>query len=269
MTVRVMSISLAAIALLATTAHSQWIKISLTDTPRNADGTPNLSAPAPRSGDGKADLSGIWRFGILSRIRRPDKLKEFPLGPIGLDWLMPRGEEIPLLPEAASVYKQRILQSGNGSPSSACLPHGVPYAMLVQQMKIVQTPRLTLILYEEFNDFRQVFTDGRALPVDPQPTWYGYSVGRWNGDSFVVETAGFNDRSWMDDVGLAHSEALRTTETFTRRDFGHLDVNVTFDDPRTFTRPWSISLSFDLQPDTELLEYICENNKRAADVRGR
>lgn len=259
-------VALVVVALISVTSatQAQWIKIPLPETPRNGNGTPNLSAPTPRMANGRPDLSGIWRFGIVEKIQRPEKLKEFPLGPIGLDWLMPAGEEIPLLPAASAVYKQRIQQFGKGSPTSRCLPHGPPFAMLVHQMKIVQNPRLTLILYEEFNDFRQVFTDGRPLPVDPQPTWYGYSIGRWSGDSFVVDTTGFNDRSWLDDAGLPHSEALRTTETFTRRDFGHLDIRVRFDDPQTFSKPWSIVLPLALQPDTELLEYICENERSSA-----
>ncbi len=269
MKLRLVAMSAVLVAVLATTTQAQWITIVLPDTPRNSDGTPALSAPTPRTSDGRPDFSGIWRFGILQKIRRPEKLKEFPLGPVGLDWLMPGGEEIPFLPAADAIYKQRIQQFGKGSPTSACLPHGIPYAMLVQQMKIVHTPRVMIILYEEFNDFRQVFTDGRSLPIEPPPTLYGYSIGHWRGDSFVVETNGFNDKSWLDDAGLPHSEALRVTETFTRRDFGHLDVGVTFDDPRTFSRPWSIVLDLDLQPDTELLEYICENERSSAHIVGK
>jgi len=263
--------ALSAVLLMTTTGRGQWIKINLPDTPRNADGTPNLTAPTPRSGDSRPDLSGIWRLDYaVVQGRRPDKFKELGNLPVGLDWLLPKGEEIPLLVGAAALYKERAEQLGKDSPSSRCLPHSIPDAMIFSDFKLVQTPRLTVILFEEFNHFRQMFTDGRPLPQnDPQPTWFGYSIGRWEGDSFVVETAGFNDKSWMDSAGLPHSERLRTTETFIRRDFGHLDIAVRVDDPSSFSRVWSLTLPFVLQADTELLEDICENERDAVHLVGK
>ena len=139
----------------------------------------------------------------------------------------------------------------------------IPDAMLTRTLpfKIVQGGGLTIILFEEFNNWRQVFTDGRPLPVDPQPAWLGYSVGRWEVETFVIETAGFNDRSWLDAGGTPHSEALRTTERFRRLDFGHMEIEFTFDDPKTFTTTWSAKTAFNLLPDTDLLEHHCDNEK--------
>jgi hypothetical protein len=135
--------------------------------------------------------------------------------------------------------------------------------------KIVQTPDETIILFEEFNHFRQIFTDGRSLPVEPQPAWWGYSIGRWDGTSFVVTTSGFNDRSWLDDTGHPHGEALKTTERFRRIDFGHMEMQVTVQDPEMYLAPFTATVRFDLQPDTELLENICENEKDSDHIVGK
>jgi len=150
-----------------------------------------------------------------------------------------------------------------GAPSERCLPHGIPDAMLTRTLpfKIMQMRGVTVILYEEFNNWRQVFTDGRPLPNDPQPAWLGYSVGSWDGETFVIETAGFNDRSWLDGGGTPHTEALRTTERLRRIDAGHMEITFRFDDPKTFTKPWSATVKFNLLPDTELLEHHCDNEK--------
>ena len=145
------------------------------------------------------------------------------------------------------------------------MPHGVPDAMTVTGLpfKILQTPSVMVLLYEEFHKYRQIHTDGRQLPVDPDPAWYGYSVGRWDGDTFVVETAGFKEGSWLDNNGHPHTEALRTTERFRRVNFGsHGSSRSTIDDPKAYSRPWtSDTIRFVLQPDTELLEHLCENNR--------
>jgi len=132
---------------------------------------------------------------------------------------------------------------------------GIPF-------KILQMPGVTVLLYEEFHVYRQIHTDGRQLPVDPDPTWYGYSIGRWEGDTFVIETAGFKEGSWLDNSGHPHTDALRTAERFRRVNFGHLEVDVTITDPKAYSRPWkSDTMRFTLQPDTELLEHLCENNR--------
>jgi len=128
--------------------------------------------------------------------------------------------------------------------------------------KILQTQALTVLLYEEFHVYRQIHTDGRQLPVDPNPAWYGYSVGRWDGETFLVETAGFKEGSWLDNSGHPHTEALRISERFRRINFGRMEAEATIDDPKAYSRPWtSQTMTFLLQPDTELLEHLCENNR--------
>ncbi len=240
---------------------AQWISLPLPDTPRAGDGAPDLTAPVPSTDSGQPDLTGIWRIarGINAPLENPGRL------PGRMEYFLPADEEIPLGPEGAALYRERSDNLGRGRPSEQCLPHGIPDAMLYGgPMKIVQTENLSIILFEAFTNYRQIHTDGRSFPQnDPQPTWFGYSIGRWDGDTFVVETMGFNDRTWMDDSGLPHSDSLKTTERFQRRDFGHMNLEVTFDDPEVYTRPWSVNFAFDLWPDTELIENICENEKDA------
>jgi hypothetical protein len=233
---------------------AQWLNQPDPRTPRTADGRPNLSGPAPKLPDGKADLSGIWQV--------DDNRLQFNL--------MLDGPEVPMLPAAAALYKQRLAGLGKDRPSGHCLPHSVPDAMLIPEpFKIVHHPGVTFILFEEFVQFRQVFTDGRALPKNPQPIWFGYSVGRWEGDSFVIESSGFNDKSWIDDDGHPHTDALHTTERFRRSDFGHMTMQITIDDPKAYTKPWSALLHYTLMPDTELIEFVCDNEKDAPHLVGK
>ena len=164
-------------------------------------------------------------------------------------------------PEAAALLRQR---SQLDRPSLNCLPWGIPASTLFAPVhKIVQTPGLIVMMLEvDSGATRQIYTDGRKLPADPQPLWYGYSVGHWEGDTLLVETAGFNDQSWLDSMGHPHSEAMRVLERYRRRDFGHLDVAITIDDPKMYTRPFTIQVTHLLQPDTDILEYFCAENER-------
>ena len=238
-------------------AEPQWIKIALPDTPRTADGKPNLAAATPRTADEKPDLSGIWQ-----RLR---PTREVP-GPTNqnLRYLVRDGESVPYRPWTEALYQARIEAHGAGNPHERCLPQGIPGAMLPPNpFKIIQTPRVTIILYEEAGDYRQIHTDGRSHPVDPNPSWWGYSIGRWEGDTFTVETTGFNDLFWLDKAGHGHTEALRTTERFRRINFGQLELEVTIDDPKAYTKPWTVVLPLVLQTDTEILEDECENEKDA------
>jgi len=237
----------------AVTAHAQWINVPLPGTPRTPDGKPNLSAPAPRTADGHPDLSGIW---LSSRTFTNPKGR-------GLERFMPVGSRVPMTPAGEKFYAE---VTGNGrydapDPSERCLPDGIPNHMLPIPIKIVQTPGLILHLFEEFYVFRQIFTDGRKLPVNPQPSWFGYSVAHWEKDTLVVESAGFNDKTYLDGEGLPHSEDLRITERYTRPNFGRLMAEFTFTDPLYYTRPWTATIPFDLMPDTELIEHFCENEK--------
>ena len=239
----------------AAPASAQWIHVTLPDTPRTADGKPNLSAPAPKTPDGKPDLSGIWRAA-------EGKYLQNITGDL---------REVPFQPWAAALYKERVAVLAKGRPTERCLPHGVPDAMMVRSgpWKIVQTPRVTLILFEEMNHYRQVFTDGRSFPKDPNPTWLGYSIGKWEGDTFVVDTTGFNDQTWLDDPGHPHTDAMHAIERFRRPDFGHLEIDITIDDPKAYTAPWTVTARFDLLPDTELIENLCDNEKDAQHMVGK
>ena len=250
-------------------AQAQWVHIESPGIPRTRDGKPNLSAPAPRSA-GKPDLSGIW---IAQSSPIPDLIRLLPGGINGLGETIPSkyfldiladfksGEE-PLLPAAAAVFRQHSVAQGS-APITRCLPAGVPQGDVVPvPFKLIQTSGVIVMLSELDNSFRQIFTDGRKQPDDPEPSWLGYSVGKWENDSLVVDTIGFNDQGWLDAAGHTHSEALRVTERFHRRDFGHMDVEVRLDDPKTFTKPVTIRFIEELVPDTELIESFCAEGEK-------
>jgi hypothetical protein len=174
-------------------------------------------------------------------------------------------------PWAAAIYKQREDDFRRDTDGINCLPPGPKAGIGVggTPMKIIQTPGLVAILYEYHTIFRQVFTDGRGLPEDPNPTWMGYSVGHWEGDTLVVSTAGYNDRTTLDLAGHPHTEALRLTERYHRRDASHIDLQVTFDDPKAYTRPWTLTLELVLVPDGDLIEYVCENERDKPHLVGK
>ena len=248
--------TIAILFVMAVPVPAQWVKLPLPETPRLPDGKPDLTALARRTPDGKPDLSGIWTADSGTYLSN----------------LAGEGVEVPIQPWAAVLYKERQDSFGKDKPQVRCLPHGVPDAMLVPgyPFKIIQTPGVMTVLYEEFNQYRQIFTDGRTLPVDPTPAWFGYAIGRWEGDTFVVETAGFNDQTWLDNGGHPHTDALHVTERYRRRNFGNMELEVTIDDPKAYTKPWkSVTVHFKLLPDTELIEHICENEKDAPHLVGK
>ena len=218
--------------------------------PRLPDGKPNLAAPAPRAHDGKPDLSGLWRPAAIL------------IGDISLG-MKTKGEPVPFQPWAEKVYKERRANDSRDDPTASCVVGGVPRSDLVPYpFKILTVPNMVVILYEAVHSYRQIFTDGRSMPTDPNPAWFGYSVGRWDGDTLIVETAGFNDNVWLDNFGHPATSALRVTERFHRKNFGQMDVEITINDPKTYTRPWTVVLPLAFQADTELIEYMCnENNK--------
>ena len=239
---------------LSLTTQAQWVKIPLPGTPRTKDGMPNLTAPAPRTQDGHPDLSGIWQ---ASR-------KALNPSGRGIARFMPPGSKVPMLPEAQSQFEELTKFGDAADPSERCLPDGVPNHMLALPIKIIQTRSVIVMLFEEFDVFRQIFTDGRKLPVDPFPSWFGYSVAHWENATLVVQSSGFNTQTYIDGEGLPHSEDLRITERYSRPDFGHLKVEFTFDDSKNYSQPWNVIVPFDLMPDTELIEHICENEKDLA-----
>jgi len=180
-------------------------------------------------------------------------------------------EDVPFQPWARAVFQQREETLGKERPSGHCIPHGVPDGVAVPgyPFKILQLPGLVAILFEEMNHYRQIFTDGRPLPKDPNPTWLGYSIGHWDGNVLVVESSGFKEETWLDDPGHPHTEALKITERFRRKDFGHLEIAVTIDDPKTYTKPWGATESFNYFPDTDIIENICENEKDLKHLVGK
>ena len=227
----------------AGTASAQWIDYKTPGLPRTADGKPNLAAPRPTLADGKPDLTGLWRLEPKSN---PGAL------------IVAAGPQ-PWIVDAAKKYEHEL---GRDDTGVHCLPSG-PRALHSEAFaKFVQTPSLMMVLYEGM-DFRQIFLDGRPLPGDLNPSWLGYSVGRWEGNTLVVTTTGYNDRTLLDGEGHKHSESLRVTERFTRRDFGHMDVEVTFEDPKAYAKPIVIPVEATLVPDTELIEYVCNENERS------
>jgi hypothetical protein len=250
-------------------AQAQW-NLPQPNAPRTPDGKVNLTAPAPRV-NGKPDLSGIWQAEAEPRGPGLYGLGESPNSKYFRDILadFKPGEE-PLTPAGAALLRQHS-QPGAFNPSLNCLPDGVPHAdLLPEPFKIIQISGEILMLYEVETIFRQVFTDGRAQLTDPSPTWLGYSVGHWEGDTMVIDTLGFNDSSWLDARGHGHTEEMRVEERFHRRDFGHLDVTVTITDPKIFTKPVTINFVERLLPDTDVFEHVCsEDEKDAAHQPGK
>jgi len=239
--------------LLPAIAAAQWLNYPTPGTPRLADGRPNLTAPTPRTADGKPDLSGVWRgAGPLYRFNIAEDLQPGDIQP----W-------------AEALFLSRVRNARKDSPLARCLPVSIPFHNFFNLMQIVQTPTLMVLLYESPNSpHRTVFTDGRDLPKDPNPTWFGYSIGRWEGDTLVVTTTGFNDLGWLDSAGHPQTESLRITERLHRRDFGHMDFEMTIDDPKVFTKPFTMKRERLLAPDTDLIEDVCENELDRASMTG-
>lgn len=233
-----------------------------------ADGKVDLAAPAPRAPDGKPDLTGVWH---LQPQRNPQPaVDNVAAGPAGVnpnsltanifrDW---KGE----IPETEEGKKTRVERTKNGlrlNPTVFCLPMGLPADnFVVEVVKFIQAPKEIVVMYEVDGSNRQIYTDGRPLPQDMSPSWMGYSTAHWDGDTLVVETEGFNDRTWLDMSGHAHSEKLHLTERYHRRDYGHMDVEMTFNDPVMYTKPFSISFTHALVPDSDILEAYCSENEK-------
>jgi hypothetical protein len=236
------------IGLSATSAVAQWITLRTPGIPRTAIGEVDRSAPPPRTSDGTPDFSGLWGwqpgryFGTVAADLKPDEIA----------------------PWAQDLRARRMEAYGKDDPAMYdCLPQGPRMNMHAPlPVKLVQTPQLLLMLSEDLT-YRQIFLDGRSLPVDPDPSFMGYSVGRWEGDTLVVDTIGFKDRTWLDFSGLPHTEALHIVERIRRTTFGHLEIEETITDPAVFTRPVTVRLGAQYVPDTELLEFICAENEKS------
>jgi hypothetical protein len=239
------------VASLSVPAFAQW---------KNPPGRrPDLSAPAPRTADGRPDLSGTWWVPDQSRdgIDAPPKYSlnlAADLDPSGLG----------IQPWAEALMERRQADMRKDMPASRCLPWPVPaMAAVPVPFQIIQTPELIVILHEVLGMFRQIFLDGRVLPAHPNPTWLGYSVGRWEGETLVVDTSGFNDRSWLDGLGHPHSEDLHVIERYSRRDVGHMDIKFTIDDPKAYRKAWTNSMPAELTPPgTQIYEDVCRENEK-------
>jgi hypothetical protein len=241
---------------------AQWITYPTAGVPRKADGTPDLGAACPRTADGKPDLSGLW-------VMQPNReaTPNFPgceptaeeFADIG--WSLKGG--LPYQPWAADLVKTRRAELRLHDPLSYCLPTGpIRLHTWSTPRKVVQTPGVLVILNELNASYRQIFTDGRPLPADPNPSWNGYSSGTWDGDTLVVQTNGFRDGLWLDSTGNPMTEAAKITERFRRVNFGRMEIEITVDDPKAYTKPWTIKLTHNIKLNTDLLDFICAENEK-------
>ena len=253
---------------------AQWPAHPTPGVPKTAEGKPDLNGPVPRTPDGKPDFSGIWKFvdspdarsgpavpaGARSSgigVRIPGLLQFFDIGSTLKDGL-------PLKPWAADLRRQRVEQNNKDNPDAHCLPLGlVQLQTHPEPSKIIQTPGLIVILYEANAGVRQIFLDGRPLPGnDAQPWWYGYSTGRWDGDTLVVNSNGFRDDGWLDVEGSPLTEAAKLTERFRRVNYGTMEVEITVDDPKAYTKPWTVTVRHRIMLNTDLIEFVCQENEK-------
>jgi hypothetical protein len=257
---------------------AQWPSRPTPGAPRITDGKVDLSGPVRRTADGKPDLSGVWDRGVARLDDGPKGIAPSGPPPIGVSGApQPPGPRpfqdlpsavpggLPMLPWAAEYRKQRLTSNSKEHPDAHCLPlNPVQLHSHPQPRKIVQMPGLLMIVYEANGGLRQIFTDGRPLPgSDAEPWWYGYSIGKWEGDTLVVETTGFRDDQWLDEEGTPMTSSGRVTERFRRPNYGTLEIDISVDDPKTFTKPWTVKLQQRLLPDTELIEFVCLENEKS------
>jgi hypothetical protein len=264
---------------------AQWPSYPTPGVPRTPDGKPNLSAPAPKTPDGKPDLTGIWENfrapaqtavpnvktagpndGVLPVLQTNNDflalVKRSPFWNLGSSFK----DGLPFQPWAAELHRQRVADDNKDNPDAHCLPMGMmQFHNHPEPRKMIQTPQVIVILYEANAGIRQIFTDGRPLPgKDADPWWYGYSTGHWEGDTLVVQSAGFRDLGWLDVEGSPLSDAAKITERYRRPDFGHLEIEVTIDDPKAYTKPWTVAVHQRIMVDTELIEFVCQENEKDA-----
>jgi len=234
--------------MIPTASFAQWTRVPQSAIPRTHDGKPDLLAPAPRTPDGKPDLSGVWsptdnRYGR-------DLAAALTSG------------EVPYQPWAKALFDERKDGAHSSEdPDANCLPQGVPKInAIAYPQKFIQSPGSIVIVYEAFTLWRQIFLDGREVVPDANPTWLGYSTGKWDGDTLVVESRGFNGRAWLDQLGRPSTDALHVTERFLRKNLGRMELLITIDDPKAYTRPWTVAEELHLLPGTEPIEFICNEN---------
>jgi hypothetical protein len=253
---------------------AQWPSYPTPGVPRAPDGKPNLSAPAPKTADGKPDLTGIWQndrtvggtVAARTSANPPSTNEDLvaiarrsPFWNLGSQFK----DGLPFTPWGAEVHRQRVAENSKDNPDAHCLPMGLmQFHYHGEPRKMIQTPQVIVILYEANAGMRQIFTDGRPLPKDPDPWWYGYSTGHWEGDTLVVQTAGFRDLGWLDVEGSPLTEGGKIIERFRRPDYGHLEIEVTIDDPKAYTKPWTVMVHQHILVDTDIIEFVCQENEQ-------
>jgi hypothetical protein len=259
---------------------AQWPDYKTAGVPRTADGKQDMKGSTPRTTDGKPDLSGVWQYMRPPGTPPPPppafQATAAPRAAGGGD-IIPAGvrtsqfwnlgasfkDGLPFQPWAAELHRQRVANNSEENPDAHCLPIGVMQLHTHgQPRKMIQTPGVIVIMYEANSGLRQIFTDGRPLPKDAEPWWYGYSVGKWERDTLVVESTNFRDLGWLDVEGSPLTESGKIIERFRRPDYGHLEIEVTIDDPKAYTKPWTVTVYQRILPDTELIEFVCQENER-------
>jgi hypothetical protein len=254
--------SIAFLAAACLSAPAQWLHYPTPGIPRKPDGSPNLAAPAPRTADGKPDFSGLWDT-ERNRPCPPGGCADATISQefLNFGWGLKGG--LPYQPWSADLVKARMEQNGKDDPGSKCLPIGfLRFYTDASLRKIVQTPGLLVILTEHNTAFRQIYMDGRPLPVDPELTWNGYSTAKWDADALVIETNGFRDGLWLDRNGSPLSAGAKVVERLRRVNFGRIEAEVSVDDPKAYTKPWTVKLNLMLAPDSDLLDYTCLENEQ-------
>jgi len=248
----------------STLIFGQWIHYPTADVPRKSDGTPNLAAPPPRLPDGKPDFSGIWHTALVNKcVPETGQFCGTEIGgsPLALDIGRELPGGLPLRAQAEELLKKR---TSKDDPHVRCLPDNPPRTWVMPHLtKLIHTPRLLVLLYEVNAMYRQVFIDGRPQPEDPVPSWTGYSTAKWQGDTLVVETKGFRDDLWIDMKGSSISTAATMTERISRPNYGKLNVDITLDDPKMYTKPWMVHFEQEIMLDTELIDEICLENEKS------
>lgn len=252
---------------------AQWPSYPTAGVPKTSQGKPDLTGPVPRTADGKPDLSGVWQY--VRQAAPPDPAavaaasNAKDITPVSVRtsqfWNLGAAfkDGLPFQPWAAELHKQRVASNSKDNPDAHCLPLGLMQLHTHSQpRKMIQTPGVIVILYEANGGVRQIFTDGRPQPKDPEPWWFGYSTGKWDGDMLAVETTGFRDLGWLDVEGSPLTESGKIIERFRRPDYGHLEIEVTIDDPKAYTKPWTVTIHQRIMLNTDLIEFVCQENER-------
>ena len=270
MTLKMLEVGLllASLSAIPFTASAQWLDYPTPGIPRTADGKADLKAPVPRTRDGKPDLSGMWFANVPSKdyCRTPECIQEERMAREQINLGIKLKDGLPYTQWAKDQMVPRRANGGREDPHTYCKPPNFPRAWtLPQYIKIVQTPALVVVLHEFNAAYREVYLDGRPLPKDPNPTWNGYSIGHWEGDTLVIETNGIRDDMWLDINGSPVTESAKVTERLKRLSFGLMQIEISVNDPKAYTRPWSVTIEMAYQADTPMIEEICMDNEQ--DVR--